>query len=272
MKGSERGIGMKAKELQQYLGTMDGGWVNWKRTVDTFKSGDPDTEITAVAIGWMSYHSSLKRALELNCNMFITHEPTYFNHHDQETEIFRLPYVRSKREFIEENGLIILRCHDLWDQVPDIGIPDSWARQLDFHEPLVKKSYYRVYDVSGRTAFDVAQQVARRTLELGQEAVQLIGPSEAKVTRVAIGTGAITPFLRFVERYKADLAICSDDGFMYWRDGALSIDMGIPVIIVNHAVSEMYGMKLLAEHLAAKFPDVPIHFIPQSCMYQLVHA
>ena len=263
---------MKAKELQQYLRTMDGGWVDLENTVDTFKSGNPDEEITGIAVGWMSYDSALKQALELNCNMFVTHEPTYFNHHDHETEVFRLEYVRSKKKFIDESGLIILRCHDLWDQVLDIGIPDSWAKQLDFHEPLAGENYYRVYDVMGRTAFDVAQQVARHTQALGQEAVQLIGPSDAKVTRVAIGTGAITPFLHFVERYKADLAICSDDGFVYWRDGALSIDMGIPVIIVNHAVSEIYGMKLLAEHLADKFPDVPVHFIPQSCMYQLVYA
>ncbi len=263
---------MKAQKLREYLQSMDGGWVNWENTVDTFKSGDPETEITAIAVGWMSYTWALKRALELGCNLFVTHEPTYYNHRDNDEDIFRYECVRAKRQFIEENGLIILRCHDLWDQVRDIGIPDSWAEQLGFSNPIAGEGYYRVYDVSGQTAQSIAQQVARRTKSLGQGAVQLIGPADAPVSRVAIGTGAITPFTRFLDTYQVDLAICTDDGFTYWRDGALSIDMGIPVIVVNHPVSEVHGMKLLAEHLAQKFPDVPVHFIPQSCMFQLVQG
>lgn len=263
---------MKARELREYLQSMDGGWVNWENTVDTFKSGDPETEITGLAVGWMSYTWTLKRALELNCNMFITHEPTYYNHRDNDENIFRYESVRAKRAFIEESGLIILRCHDLWDQVQDIGIPDSWAEQLGFSNASAGEGYFRVYDVSGQTARAVAKQVARCTKQLGQSAVQLIGPADASVSRVAIGTGAITPFTRYLDTYQIDLAICTDDGFTYWRDGALAIDMGIPVIVVNHAVSEIYGMKLLADHLMQKFPDIPVHFIPQSCMFQLLEG
>ena len=73
---------MKARDVREYLKTMDGGWVNWENTVDTFKSGDPTTEVRGIAVGWMGYTWTLQRALELDCNMFITHEPTYYNHHD----------------------------------------------------------------------------------------------------------------------------------------------------------------------------------------------
>ena len=261
---------MKAQELREYLKSMDSGWVNWEKTVDTFKSGDAEAEIKGIAVGWMGYTWALKRALELNCNVFVTHEPTYYNHWDNDEKIFRYESVRAKRQFIEENGLVILRCHDLWDGVRDIGIPDSWAKQLGFDNPIAGEGYYRVYDVSGSTARAVAERVAVHTQSLGQQAVQLIGPADAPVSRVAIGTGAITPFTHLIDTYGVDLAICSDDGFTYWRDGALSIDMGIPVIVVNHAVSEIYGMQLLAEHLKRRFPDVPVHFIPQSCIFQLI--
>ena len=47
-----------------------------------------------------------------------------------------------------------------------------------------------------------------------------------------------------------DLAICTDDGFTYWHDAAYAIDMGIPAIVVNHAVSEEAGLMNLARHLA----------------------
>ena len=263
---------MKARELREYFQSLDGGWVDRDRTVDTFKSGDPEADVTGIAVGWMSYTWALERAVELNCNLFVTHEPTYYTHRDNDEEIFRYESVRAKRQFIENSGLIVLRCHDLWDQVPDIGIPDSWAQQLGFNDPIAGEGYYRVYDVSGQTAHDVARQVARHTASLGQEAVQLIGPADAPVSRVAIGTGAITPFARLLDTYGIDLAVCSDDGFTYWRDGALSIDMSIPVIVVNHPVSEIHGMSLLADHLAHQFPDLPIHFIPQSCTFRLVRG
>lgn len=261
---------MLARELREYLRSLDGGWVNWDNTVDTFKSGEPEREITGIAVGWMSYTWALKKALELGCNLFITHEPTYYNHHDKDESLFRYETARAKREFIERNELIILRCHDLWDQVSDIGIPDSWAKQLGFSNPIAGEGYYRVYDVSGRTALDVGKQVALLVKSLGQEAVQLIGPPEKAVSRVAIGTGAITPFMHFLDTYQVDIAICTDDGFSYWRDGGLAIDMEFPVILVNHPVGELNGMKLLAEHLQEKFPDIPVHYIPQECMYRLV--
>ena len=261
---------MKARELGEYLQSMDGGWVNWEHTVDNFKAGDPEVEIEGIAVGWMSYTWALEKGLELGCNLFITHEPTFYDHLDKEQEVFRFEAARDKRTFVEENGLVVLRCHDLWDQVPEIGIPDSWAQQLGFENPIGGAGYYRVYDVSGRTALEVAQQVAARTRELGQEAVQLIGSGEEAVTRMAIGTGAITPFQRYLDEYEVDLALCTDDGFTYWRDGGLAIDMGLPVILVNHAVAEINGMKLLAGHLQEKFPELPVHFIPQGCMFRLV--
>jgi len=83
-------------------------------------------------------------------------------------------------------------------------------------------------------------------------------------------TGAITPFVYFLDTYKVDIAICTDDGFSYWRDGGLAIDMDLPVILVNHPVGELNGMKLLAEHLQEKFPNIPVHYIQQECMYRLV--
>ena len=69
---------MKARDVREYLKTMDGGWLNWENTVDTFKSGDPTTEVRGIAVGWMGYTWTLQRALELDCNMFITHasQPT----------------------------------------------------------------------------------------------------------------------------------------------------------------------------------------------------
>jgi len=52
----------------------------------------------------------------------------------------------------------------------------------------------------------------------------------------------------------------------------MSIDMDIPVVVVNHTVSELAGIRSLAEHLRAAFPSVPVHHIEQSCMYVSVYG
>jgi putative NIF3 family GTP cyclohydrolase 1 type 2 len=272
-KDNLRSIGkttMKAYEIQSYLQSLNEGWVIPTGNIDTFKSGNPEDDVHGVAVGWMSYTWALKRALELGCNVFITHEPTYYTHQENDERMFRFEGAQNKRRFIEQNHLVIIRCHDLWDQIRDIGIPDSWASQLGFSNPIAGEGYYRIYDVSGKTAVDVARQVLDHTRSLGQEVVQLTGPAEKPVSRVAIGTGAGTPFLTFIEKYQADIAICTDDGMRYYSDGAFAIDMDIPLIVVNHPVSEEPGIINLAKHLQSKFPLIPIHHIPQRCMYQIV--
>jgi putative NIF3 family GTP cyclohydrolase 1 type 2 len=261
---------MTARQLRDFLKGLDGGWVDWNNTVDTFKTGDPDTEIKGIAVAWMAYTWALKRALELDCNVFITHEPTFYSHRDDDARVDRFEGVRLKRQWIEDTGIVILRCHDLWDQFPDIGIPDSWAKVLGFSNPVAGSGYYRVYDVTGHTALMIAEMVATRTRTYGQSSVQIVGTPSKPVTRVAIGTGAITPFAHFLDEYKVDLAICTDDGFSYWRDGALAIDLDIPVIIVNHAVAELYGMRLLADYLNDSLPAIPVRYIIESCMYHNV--
>lgn len=260
---------MKAEHLQAYLRSLNGGWVDPQNTVDTFKSGDPGDEVHGIAVGWMSYGWALRQAVALGCNVFLTHEPTYFSHRDDAASL-TLAAARDKRRFIEENGLIVLRCHDLWDQMPGIGVPDSWAEFLGLGPVVDGEGHLRVLDVGGRTAIDVAGHVAARVAGLGQRGVELIGPVDRPVTRAGIGAGAITPLFTLVHRFRVDLAICTDDGFTYWREGAFAVETGLPVIVVNHAVSEEAGMAKLARHLQSVFPDVTVHHIPQRCTFTLV--
>lgn len=260
---------MKAQDIQDYLRALAGEWQYPADTVDTFKAGDPNADVRGIAVGWMSYTWALRRALALDCNVFITHEPTYYSHWDNDEDILRLAPVKAKKRFIEEKGLVIIRCHDLWDQMKVLGIPDSWGQLLALGKAIDGDTYIRVYDTGGRRAGDLARHVARCTAAYGQPGVQLIG-SEDKIThRVSIGTGAITPYLHCVKRFGIDLAICTDDGIDYWRDGGFAIDMDIPIIVVNHMVSEEIGVQRLTETLRRRFPAVPVCHIAQRCMYRL---
>ncbi|WP_101295801.1 Nif3-like dinuclear metal center hexameric protein [Halegenticoccus soli] len=281
---------MKASEIRTYLRSLDDGWVDWDDTVDTFKTGDPHADVEGIAVGWMSYMWALERAVELGCNVFIIHEGTYYDHDEEPIPGNHPPSVveliDAKQRFIEEHGLVILRCHDLWDQYPEIGVPDAWGRHLGFEPddevPVETMStppaafgrgdYYRVYDVGERTAREAASQIAGAVRNVGQDAVELLGEATTPVSRIAVGTGAITPFRHLFDAYDPDMVVCSDDGFTYWRDGHVAVDAGVPVVVVNHATSEVKSVELLAEHLDGAFPDVPVYHVEQGCMFELVRG
>ncbi len=221
------------------------------------------------------HHGSAQDGALAGCNLFITHEPTYYDHHDDpQGWTFGYEGTRSKRAFIEESGITIIRCHDLWDQVPKIGIPDAWGEALALVKPLAVRgttaSMMLVADP--RVTWRVRSRRGQRRL-----ARRLCSSSAIQGTpvhRVAIGTGAITPLFGYVhdfgEAYGLDLAICTDDGFTYWREGAYALDTGLPVIIVNHATAEEPGMQCLADHLRLQFPAVPVRFVPRGCIYRQV--
>lgn len=200
------------------------------------------------------------------------HEPVYYNHTDKDEAVFLFEVTRKKKELITSSGLVIYRCHDVWDRVEGVGIPSAWAEFLGFSKLVNRSTFCHVYEVPEIAAGDLARQVAAKLAPLGHDAVQFIGPADKKVRRIAIGTGAITPFREMAGRLEADLAICTDDGFTLWSDGTMAIDMEYPAILVNHACSEEPGMRALATTLAKEFPSVPVVPIPQSCMFRTIRA
>jgi len=279
---------MKAWELHKHMREV-GSWVNWKKTVDTFLFGDPDSDVKGIAVSWMPTFANLKKALEADCNLFITHEPLYavtvddkgkINGGSPSVDIHLRPLLGvafnkddvwvKKYEWLKKAGMIVYRCHDFWDDYPDIGIHGAWADWLGLkREPVASRRFYEVHEVNEVTVDVLARKVLSRVKPLGQEVVYVIGDKEKKVSRIAIGTGAITNY-REMNSLGADVLLVTDDGTRLWESGQWSLDSGVPIIIVNHSTSEEPGMKTLTLYLQKQFPDVPVKHIPTGCIYRTV--
>ena len=44
----------------------------------------------------------------------------------------------------------------------------------------------------------------------------------------------------------------------------------LPLLVVNHATAEEWGLRSLAAYLQAQFPGVPVRHFPQGCLYRVV--
>ncbi|MBN1911862.1 MAG: Nif3-like dinuclear metal center hexameric protein [Pirellulales bacterium] len=282
VRANEPAAPVTAGDINKHLLSLGKGWINPKNTVDTLKTGRPDVVVKGIATAWMGYTETIKKAKELDCNVMVVHEPIYYNHRDADLEdVFAFKTARDKREFANNSGVTIIRCHDVWDRVPKIGIRDSWASFLGLTDEIVQKDmigitnrtpFAGVYKVPPIKAEDYARSVAKKLAPHGQDTVRLVGPTDKVIRTVAIGTGAVTRFKHMAGDLKADLCVCSNDGFRFWQDGSLAVDMGLPVVVVSHGLSEEFGMRALAKHLAARHPQIPVHHIAQKYMARFIRA
>lgn len=258
---------MKAKEVLEHFQSV-GHWVNWEKTVDRFLHGDPESEVRGIATAWIPTNKAIKEAAEKGLNLFVTHEPAFLGGYRGNRSADDA--VERKKELLDSVGVTLLRCHDTWDRMPEVGIPDAWASWLGFEtEDRPVESYYKVCLLGDLTVEEAARRVAERVAELGQETVLIFGDRGKRVSRMAVGTGAIT-HLPTMYDLGVDLILATDDGMNFWHGGLWATDLGIPLLIVNHATAEKPGMMAMVSYLRDVFPGPPVEYLDVEFPYEIL--
>ena len=250
---------MKARDFREHCMSV-AHWVNWEKTVDQFMDGDPDAEVRGIATTWLATNARLREAASLGLNFVIAHEGAFYPAYKNTPSGDR--QHAEKHQLIDELGITLMRCHDTWDRMPEVGIPDAWASFLGFpSEPRPVESFYKICLVGDCTVEEVARLVLEKVRPLGQEVVNMVGDPETRVHRMAVGTGAITRLPQMLE-LGADIVLATDDGISTTSSGLWSLDLGIPMLVVNHATAELPGMMALAGYIEQHFPGVPVKYLP----------
>jgi putative NIF3 family GTP cyclohydrolase 1 type 2 len=258
---------MNANDIREYL-LSKAPWVDRETTVDTIKAGDPTREVKSAAVGWMSTIENLRFAHDKGCDLFVTHEPTFW-HHSQDEEPLRKEFPGiPKQEFLDEAGMVILRVHDIWDPWPEIGIRDSWARGLGLEKRIAEDDgkYVATYEIPETTLGEFANHIAQKVKPLCQDTVWILGEYDWRISRPAVGTGCITPGIEMISE-GADFIVVCDDGFSYWERGERFYEMGIGVALVSHGTSEMWGIENLARYLGETFPELQVTYLDRHPRY-----
>lgn len=252
-------------------------------SVDRIIIGDPGTVVNKIGTAWMPYWDTLKKAASAGVNVMVVHEPTFYTHWDLDAwnkEQVSIPdfamekykeLIRNKKQWIEENGMVIIRCHDVWDKFPATGIPFALGQALGFTQDDITRSetYYNIYKTSPASAIEVACKISSALESLGQPGVAFYGDENYPVSSVGVGTGCICDPMQFMH-LEPDLFIAIDDSIMTWMQTTFAEDTGRPLVVINHGTSEEYGIQLLNEHLVQAFPAYEVMHFSQGCTYKWI--
>ena len=253
---------MNTNEIREHL-LSKAPWLDRSRTVDTVKAGDPTRQVRTVGVGWIASIGNLRAAVRQGCELFITHEPTFWHHWDPPDHAGRtVEPGLTKTRLLEESQLVVLRCHDVWDNWPDIGIRGSWAAWLGLTELAGESDHpwHAMYAIQPTPLREFARQVARKIAPLGEDSVSVMGEPDRVVSRPAIGVGCGGPDKDMVD-LGADVLIVCYDGASYWATRQRLAELGAAVIAVEHGTSEMPGMMNLARYLGGTFPELTVHYL-----------
>jgi len=249
---------MTANDIREHFRSV-GKWVDWEKTCDQFLHGEPSAEVKGIATAWIPTNAVIEEAAAKGVNLLISHEPAFCEGFGSTPSGRQV--ANTKRALLDRLGMVVLRCHDTWDRMPEVGIPDAWTRWLGFpSEDRPVESFYRICLTGGKTLRQVARAITAKVAPLGENAVRVLGNPDAKVARLAVGTGAIT-HLPSMYDLRADAILATDDGMNMWTGGIWSLDLGVPVLIVNHATAEKPGMMAMARYLSQRFRSVQTVYV-----------
>lgn len=253
---------MNTNDVRNYL-LSNSPWVDPNHTVDNVLAGDPNREIHVVGVGWFPAIHNLRAAHELGCDLFVTHEPLFWDHWAK-GQFKGVEPSLTKQRFLDETGMVVLRAHDSWDNWPKIGIRDSWAKGLGLTNFIAEDAtrWHAVYHIQETTLEEFAKYIASRIAVLGEDSVRVLGDPQMQVSRPSVGVGCGGPDKDMVDAGSDVLIVC-DDGAAYWRTRERLVELGVAVVVVEHGTSEMWGIENLARHIGETFPALQVHYFDQ---------
>ena len=249
------------QRIQEHVG------VPWqKETVDTFKAGDPDTKVTGIAVTMMATFDVLQRAAASGANLIITHEPTFYDHLDQFTEIPQKendPVLAEKLAFIKEHHLVVWRFHDHWHRRTPDGIEAGMTHALGWEAFQDKQNQY-LFTIPETTLDKLAANLKIR-LEL--HTMRVVGDPQMKITRIALSPGAagMQREIGALEKPEIQLLITGEsrewETVEYAAD-AVSEKKNKALIVLGHIPSEQAGMEECTRWLKTFVSEAPVNFVP----------
>lgn len=252
---------MTAKEIMEKLYGKKIEEVD-KNSCDCIKAGREDKIVKKICVTMFATVDVIKKAIEMNADMIITHEPLYYRHMDDaESEII----INAKKSLLDKSGITVYRYHDHSHfSNPDIII-EGELKKLRLKGKVIHTGRVGVSDIildEPKTAAEIAE-ICKTNLNI--DSVRIAGSVNKKASIVTFTPGALGNIvLKELQREDSQIVICGETCEWqiceYARD-ASQLGLNKSLIPLGHAVSERDGMEYTAEILNNYFPELEFVYI-----------
>lgn len=238
-------------------------------TVDVIKAGDPLTPVKGIVTTMFATMEVLKKAVAMNCNLIISHEPVFYNHRDETTQFQKDPVFLEKKRFIDEHKLVIWRFHDYIHSMRPDPIDYGMALRL---------GWLKYTDGSNTERFIIPETTLKELIQTLKKvfpvnAFNVIGDPEMKLTGVVFSAGApgSSTHIRLLEDSNVDVVLAGEvpqwETYEYMRD-AVNQGRKKAIIFLGHVTSEEPGMEYCAQWLKGFIKDIPVQFVESGPSYR----
>jgi len=269
---------MKIKDFMQALyDSTENTPENYQQTCDMLKIGNPEDEVGKIAVTMFPTAGVIQEAAAWGANLLIVHEPTFYDHWDKPEELDKeseekLFVIKAKRDFIRKNGLTIYRYHDHpHHRCPDL-ISEGQVKYWGLNGQWQKGKYCAVNEFILDDPMNILEVAARLEANLGIKHIRLCGSRETMVKTIGLCFG--TPGHIEEEIWKNDLVvtgeICEWAQGEYVRDLVEICGQKKSLLVLGHIPSEAQGMRLLAERIPEKWPELQTRYFESGEAYTYI--
>jgi putative NIF3 family GTP cyclohydrolase 1 type 2 len=276
-----------AQDIVERIQTTLGG--EWPLTgPDGFRAGDSHTPVQGIATTAMATMDVLKQTSKAGTNLIITYEPTFFGRQDGPAPppspvptgtngrgpgrgFFGVaaddPVYKAKKEFIEQNGLVVFRLRDHWQARKENDMVTGLAESLGWTKYRVKPDDV-LYDIPAATVEDTVAMIRKRLNLRG--GLRAVGDRKAQVRRVLLYPGVMTPPTMRQRYDETDLIVAGE--VREWENTHYAADIYTAgkkrgLVTVGRVASEDPGMRVCAAWLKTLAGEIPVRWITTGDLY-----
>jgi len=237
--------------------------ITWaEQTADTFKLGEPNTPVTGVISTFSATIDVMQRAVKQGANFIISHEPIFYNHFDDTTELAarKDPVYLSKVRFAKANNLVVWRFHDHFHRLKPEPVTTALYQRLGWDQlPSEGQGFSRSFTHPPITLKQLAELFAK---QFPSGSVRYVGDPDQQVANVSLTSHSIGGVISAFKVSDAGVSaeVREWDSVEYTRDATeLGMDKGL--VLIAHERGEQYGMKHIVPWLSSVINELPVTFI-----------
>lgn len=226
-------------------------------TVDTLKSGKPDTVITGIVTSMFATVEVIRKTIDLGANFIIAHEPTFYNHEDKTDWLANDEVYKYKQDLLDKHDIAVWRNHDTIHRHKPDGVTKGVIDQLGWQQ-YAGQDIPNILAMPATTLKNLVDHVKDK---LRIEKVRFIGDADQSCTKILFMPGAAggTRQIEAIAKVKPDVMICGEiaewETAEYIRDARAKGDK-ISLVVLGHIASEEPGSVYMLDWLKQHVPEI----------------